>query len=248
MDNEQLKRYSRHIMLPQVDYEGQEKLVNAKVLIMGCGGLGSPVAMYLASSGVGEITITDFDKVEISNLQRQIAHSTQDLGRDKVDSMAETLNGINPLVKVHRIKERLEGESLYEQIEIADVIVDTTDNFATRFAVNKACVKLKKPLVSGAVIRMEGQITVFRNDLADSPCYRCLYVEGAELGETCTQSGILAPVVGIVGSIQATETLKVIMGLGETLTGRLMLLDALTMECRVMKLRKDPHCPICGHK
>lgn len=246
MDNDLLKRYSRHIMLPQVDFEGQQKLVDSKVFIMGAGGLGSPVAMYLASSGVGEITVCDFDQVEISNLQRQIVHHTADLGRYKVESMADTLKSLNPEVKVNTIKERLEGDALLQQIQAADVVADTTDNFQTRFAVNEACVKAKKPLVSGAVIRMEGQMSVFRNDRDDSPCYRCLYVDGAELGETCTQSGVLAPVVGIIGSIQATEVLKVILGLGECLVGRLMMLDAMSMECRELKLKKDPSCPVCG--
>jgi len=246
MENDQLKRYSRHIMMPQVDFEGQQKLVESTVLIMGAGGLGSPVAMYLASSGVGQLVITDFDQVEISNLQRQIAHTTADIGRDKLDSMTDTLARLNPEVKVAGSKEKLQGESLLAQVRNADLVIDTTDNFETRFAVNEACVQAKKPLVSGAVIRMEGQVTVFRNDLDDSPCYRCLYVDGEELGETCTQSGILAPVVGIVGSIQATEALKVLIGLGETLVGRLLMLDALSMEWRMLKLKKDPRCPVCG--
>ncbi len=246
MDNELLSRYSRHIMLPQMDYEGQERLVNAHALVIGAGGLGSPVAMYLASSGVGRITLVDFDTVELTNLQRQILHGQADLGRKKVDSARDTLLALNPTITVETIDRALDEDELAEQVAQADVVVDTTDNFATRFAINRACVAAGKPLVSGSVIRMEGQITVFRPDLEEGPCYHCLYKEGEELAETCTQNGVLAPVVGIIGCMQATEAIKVLTGMGEDLNGRLLLLDALTMEWRTLKLRRDPGCPVCA--
>lgn len=248
MENEQLTRYNRHIMMHQVDYEGQQKLLDSRVLVLGAGGLGSPVAMYLASSGVGHIVISDFDKVELSNLQRQIVHSTADIGRYKVESAKETMQALNPDVQVTAIIKRLEDESLREQVKAADVVIDTTDNFLSRFALNRMCVEEKTPLVSGSVIRMEGQVTVFRADKPDSPCYHCLYKEGDELGETCTQNGVLAPAVGIIGSIQATETLKVLMGVGKDLSGRLLLMDAYSMEWRTLKLKKDPNCPVCSGK
>lgn len=246
MENDLLKRYSRHIMLPQMDYDGQEKLLESRVLILGAGGLGSPVAMYLASSGVGHIVISDFDTVEESNLQRQIMHTEADVGKLKVDSAKETLTALNSHIQITAIPHRLEDEELREQVEAADLVLDTTDNFASRFALNRMCVASKTPLVSGSVIRMEGQISVFRTDVDDSPCYHCLYKEGEELGETCTQNGVLAPAVGIVGGIQAVEAIKVLAGFGDTLAGRLLLMDAFTMEWRTMKLKKDPGCPVCG--
>ncbi len=246
MDNDLLKRYSRHIMMHQVDFEGQQKLLDSRVFILGAGGLGSPVAMYLASSGVGHIAISDFDHVEVSNLQRQIMHGDGDLGRLKVDSAKDTLMALNPHLTVTTFNKRLEEDELAEQVRLADVVIDTTDNFATRFALNRICVAERTPLVSGSVIRMEGQVTVFRPDLDEGPCYRCLYKEGEELGETCTQNGVLAPVVGIIGCVQATEAIKVLLGLGQDLNGRLMLLDAYTMEWRTLKLPRDTNCPVCG--
>jgi len=246
MDNEQLTRYNRHIMLPQVDYEGQQKLLDSRALILGAGGLGSPVAMYLASSGVGHIVISDFDHVEISNLQRQIMHTTADIKRPKVESAVDTLSALNPDVKITPINARLEDDALREQVKAADVVIDTTDNFTSRFELNRVCVEEKTPLVSGSVIRMEGQISVFRPDKEDGPCYHCLYRESGELGETCTQNGVLAPVVGIIGAMQATEALKVLMDVGQDLSGRLLLLDAYYMEWRTMKLPKDPDCPVCS--
>lgn len=246
MDNNQLKRYSRHIMLPQMDYDGQQKLLDSRVLILGAGGLGSPVALYLASSGVGHLVISDFDTVEVSNLQRQIMHYTADIGRPKVESARDKLLQMNPDIKVTIINQRLEDEALRTQVRAADVVIDTTDNFTSRFALNRLCVSEKKPLVSGSVIRMEGQVTTFRADRADSPCYHCLYKEAGELGETCTQNGVLAPAVGIIGSIQATEAIKVITGMGQDLCGRLLLMDAFTMEWRSLKLKKDPKCPVCS--
>ena len=246
LDDNLLQRYNRHIMMHQVDFEGQQKLADSRALILGAGGLGSPVAMYLASSGVGHIVICDFDTVEVSNLQRQLLHTDADIGKAKVESAKETLQALNPYIEVTIFNQRLEGDDLRKQVELADVVIDTTDNFASRFALNRMCVETKTPLVSGSVIRMEGQMTVFRPDLNDSPCYHCLYKESDELGETCTQNGVLAPAVGIIGSIQATEALKVLMGIGTDLSGRLLVMDAFTMEFRMMKLKKDPQCPVCS--
>ncbi len=246
MDDQQLLRYSRHILLQPVDIAGQEKLLASRVLVIGLGGLGSPVAMYLAASGVGHLTLVDHDKVELTNLQRQIVHTTDTLGQDKTASAAKQLGALNPGIAINVINHKLDDAELLEQARATDVVVDASDNFPTRFAVNAACVKAKTPLVSGAVVRFDGQIAVFRPDLPDSPCYRCLYAESEEPEEACAEFGVLAPAAGIVGSIQAAETLKLLLGIGETLTGRLLLLDALTMEWREMKLRKDPRCPVCG--
>ena len=246
MDDKQLLRYSRHILLPQVGIEGQQRLLDARVFLIGLGGLGSPVAMYLAASGVGHLVLVDHDRVELSNLQRQIAHSTNAIGIDKVASAKQTLQALNPGVRITTFNKVLNADELTEQVRLADVVVDASDNFATRFALNRICVEQKKPLVSGAAIRMEGQVTTFRADQPDSPCYRCLYKDMDELAETCSETGVLAPVVGIIGSIQAAETLKVLTDAGQTLTGRLLILDAQTMEWRELRLRKDPDCPVCG--
>jgi len=246
MDDPQLLRYSRQILLPQVGIEGQQRLLAARVLIIGVGGLGSPAAMYLAASGVGHLVLVDHDKVELSNLQRQIAHTTDRIGIAKVSSAQQTLAALNPAVQVTAIVGQLDPEALVEQVQLADAVVDCSDNFATRFALNRVCVTNRTPLISGAAIRMEGQVAVFRPERNDSPCYRCLYKDMDELAESCSQTGVLAPLVGIIGSIQATETIKVLLDIGETLTGRLLILDALTMEWRSIKLRKDPDCPVCG--
>ncbi len=246
MDDAELLRYSRQIMLPQLDVAGQQKLRDARVLIVGLGGLGSPVAMYLAAAGVGHLVGTDFDRVDLSNLQRQIVHGTGDIGRPKIASAHDRLRALNPLVTFTGIGERLEGEALLREVAAAQVVVDATDNFATRFALNEACVRSETPLVSGAVIRFEGQVSVFLPGRPDSPCYRCLYRDEAELAETCSQTGVLAPVAGIIGSVQATEVLKILTGVGSPLVGRLWLLDAMSMESRTVKLRKDPSCPVCA--
>lgn len=246
MNDTQLLRYSRQIMLPEIDAAGQQKLLDSHVLIIGMGGLGSPVAMYLASAGIGQLTIVDDDTVELSNLQRQISHSQSDIGKNKADSAKETLLSLNPEIDVNANSNRLNDDELMREIKKADVVVDATDNFTTRFAINQACVKTKTPLVSGAAIRMEAQVSVFNAKQADSPCYRCLYKEGEELDESCTETGVLAPLVGIIGSIQALETIKILLHLGETLTGKLLLLDAKTMEWRSIKLKKDPDCPVCS--
>ena len=246
MKDEQLLRFSRQIMLPEMDVAGQQKLVDATVLIVGMGGLGCPAAMYLAAAGVGHLIIADDDTVELTNLQRQIAHEHRNLGESKVSSAQASLRGLNPDVCVTQIDKRLEGESLNQAVSGADVVVDASDNFATRFAINRSCLKNHKPLVSGAAIRMEGQVAVFDSGNPESPCYRCLYNENTEDDANCSQNGVMAPLGGIIGSVQAMETIKVITGIGNTLTGRLLLLDATTMQWREMKLPCDPNCPACS--
>lgn len=246
MNDNQLLRYSRQIMLPQIDIEGQQKILAANVLIVGAGGLGSPAAMYLAAAGIGNITIYDNDEVDLSNLQRQIAHHTPDIGTDKVISTRQTLNKLNPDVNVRAVKQRLTGEQLDLEVINADVVLDCSDNFSTRFAINNACVKHQTALVSGAAIRFEGQVSVFTPGFNNSPCYNCLYNSDGEELQNCVTNGVIAPITGIVGSIQALEAMKLIMGIGETLTGRLLLLDGLAMEWNTMKLRKNPMCPTCG--
>ncbi|WP_347987824.1 molybdopterin-synthase adenylyltransferase MoeB [Methylomonas sp. AM2-LC] len=246
MNDQQLLRYSRQIMLPQIDIAGQQKLLTTKVLIIGAGGLGCPAAMYLAASGIGQISVYDDDQVDLSNLQRQIAHHTPDIGLDKVISTLNTLKKINPEVRVLAHKMRLEGERLLAEVTQADVVLDCSDNFTTRFAVNKACVATKTPLVSGAAIRFEGQISVFTPGMNNSPCYHCLYQSEGEELQNCAHNGVVAPITGIVGSIQALEAMKLIIGIGESLTGRLLLLDGLRMEWQTMRFKKNPLCPCCG--
>jgi molybdopterin-synthase adenylyltransferase len=247
MNDEQLLRYSRHILLPQIGIEGQEKFLNAHALIIGAGGLGSPVALYLASAGVGRITICDGDEVDLTNLQRQIAHRTDSIGKRKVDSARASLLALNPEVNVVTVPERVQGERLELLVASADVVLDGSDNFATRHAVNRACVRLRKPLVSGAGVRFDGQISVFDLRNPASPCYHCLFPESGENEDVrCAIMGVFAPLVGIVGSMQAAEALKLIAGTGESLTGRLVLLDVLTMQVRIVTLKKDPACAVCG--
>ena len=245
MNDDQLLRYSRQIMLPQCDITGQQKLVAARVLIVGAGGLGSPAAMYLAAGGVGQITIYDDDTVDFSNLQRQIAHHTDDVGMDKVISTRNTLKQLNPDVQVTAVKQRLSGKQLEEEVKKAEVVLDCSDNFATRFAINKACVVFQKPLVSGAAIRFEGQVSVFTPGVNDSPCYNCLYKNEGEEMQNCATNGVIAPITGIVGSIQALEAMKLIIEVGETLTGRLLLIDGLTMNIKTMRFKKNAGCPTC---
>ena len=246
MDDNQLLRYSRQIMLPQVEIAGQQKLRDASVLIIGLGGLGSPVAMYLAAAGVGKLVLVDYDQVDLSNLQRQIIHLTSSIGKNKVDSARDTLLKLNPEIHIDVVNEQLDAAELTKRIKQADIVVDGSDNFATRFLLNSLCFENKTPLVSGAAIRLEGQVTVFDFTDAESPCYHCLYRDGEETEQTCSENGILAPITGIIGSIQATETLKLLLGIGQTLVGRLLILDALTMEWREIKLGKDPGCPVCN--
>lgn len=245
MKDEQLLRYSRQILLPQIDIDGQQRLLDSHVLIIGMGGLGSPVAMYLAAAGIGKLTLVDDDAVELSNLQRQIVHTEQDIGRLKVQSAAESLQALNSDIKIEVKPDRLTKQELTIAIEAVDVVVDCSDNFATRFLLNEVTQQLKTPLVSGAAIRMEGQVTVYDPRQSGSACYRCLYQDNGELQQTCSESGVLSPLLGIIGSVQAVETIKLIAGIGETLAGRLLILDVLSMTWQEIKLRPDPNCPIC---
>jgi adenylyltransferase/sulfurtransferase len=246
LNDEQLLRYSRHILLPEIGIEGQQKLLTSHALVIGAGGLGSPVSLYLAASGVGRITLCDHDKVDLTNLQRQIAHDTTTIGQPKVESARAALARINPEAQVVPVQERVEGARLEALVEAADVVIDATDNFATRHAINRACVKHRRPLVSGAGVRFDGQVSVFDLRQDSSPCYHCLFPEEGDLEEMrCAVMGVFAPLVGIIGSVQAAEVLKLLMGVGETLTGRLLLLDALSMQWRSVKLKRDPACKVC---
>ncbi len=251
MNDSQLLRYSRHILLPQISYEGQDKLVNSHALIVGAGGLGSPVALYLAASGLGRLTICDFDVVDLTNLQRQIIHTTQSVGINKAVSAQQTIYEINPETVVQTIQKKSTEDEFSALISEADVVIDCSDNFATRYTLNRLCVQLNKPLVSGAAIGFEGQITVYDMRHANSPCYHCLFPDtSASTGEDnemrCATNGVFAPLVGMIGTTQASEALKLLMGIGESLQGRLLLLDALAMEWRTIKLGKDPACTVCG--
>ena len=245
MDDQQLLRYSRQLMLPALDVAGQEKLLAANVLVIGAGGLGCPAAMYLASSGVGQLTVADDDKVDLSNLQRQIAHYSSSIGLSKVASLKENLLQLNPEITVTALAQRLEGETLLLEINKADVVVDCSDNLKTRLEINKYCKQAKVPLVSGSAIRMEAQLSVFDHRSADSPCYECLYDADSELALSCSENGVIAPLVGIIGSMQALETIKLICDIGESVCGRLLILDAATMQWREIKLEKSQDCPLC---
>ena len=246
MNDEQLLRYSRHILLPEIGVEGQQKLRAARALVIGAGGLGSPIVLYLAAAGVGTLTLCDDDKVDLTNLQRQIVHRTDAIGRPKVESARDTLAGVNPETQVEMIAARVAGDQLDQLVAQADVVIDGCDNFATRHAVNRACVVHRKPLVSGAGVRFDGQISVFDMRQTDAPCYACLFPEDAQGEEVrCAVMGVFAPLTGIVGCIQAAEALKVLTGAGELLTGKLLLIDALTMDIRTIRLKKDPGCAVC---
>jgi molybdopterin-synthase adenylyltransferase len=247
MNDNQLLRYSRHILLPQIEYEGQQALIQSHALIVGAGGLGSPVALYLAASGVGKLTICDFDEVDLTNLQRQIIHTTQSVGINKAVSAQQTIYEINPEVEVITVQQKSSEAEMSELVTQADVVIDCSDNFATRYMLNHLCFIFKKPLVSGAAVKFEGQITVFdfRND--NTPCYHCLFPDvGADQEMRCAENGVFAPLVGMIGTMQAAEALKCLMGIGENLQGRLLLLDALTAEWRTIKLARDPACTVCG--
>lgn len=244
LTDNQLLQYSRQIMLPKIDIEGQQKLLNAHVVILGLGGLGSPVAMYLASAGIGELTLIDDDKVELSNLQRQIVHQFSSMGAAKVDSARKTLLGLNPDCKINAVNARLNEKQLSKVIQPVTLVVDCCDNFATRFMLNRVCFKHRLPLVSGAAIRWEGQLTTFLMQ-DDTPCYRCLYEEDSFNDQTCSQNGVVAPLVGIVGCMQAMEVIKVITGAGQPVSGQLKLFDALEMEWRSIKFNQRADCPVC---
>ena len=247
MNDNQLLRYSRHILLPQVSYEGQDKLVHSHALVVGAGGLGSPVALYLAASGVGTLTICDFDVVDLTNLQRQIIHTTPSVGINKAVSAQQSIYEINPEVMVKTIQQKSTEDDFAALVAQADVVIDCSDNFATRYTLNRLCVKLKKPLVSGAALGFEGQITVYDMRSDTSPCYHCLFPDnGEDTDLRCATNGVFAPLVGMIGTMQAAEALKLLMGIGESLQGRLLLLDALAMEWRTIKLSKDPACIVCA--
>ncbi|MCJ1885830.1 molybdopterin-synthase adenylyltransferase MoeB [Pseudomonas sp. LA21] len=244
-DNE-LLRYSRQILLPQIDVDGQLRLKDSRVLIVGLGGLGAPVALYLAAAGVGELHLADFDSVDLTNLQRQIIHDTGSVGMGKVDSAMARLQAINPDVKLVAHRQALDVDSLDAAVAAVDLVLDCCDNFGTREAVNAACVAAKKPLVSGAAIRLEGQLSVFDPRREESPCYHCLYGHGSEAELTCSEAGVVGPLVGLVGSLQALEALKLLAGFGEPLVGRLLLIDALGTRFRELRVKRDPQCAVCG--
>jgi sulfur-carrier protein adenylyltransferase/sulfurtransferase len=248
LSNEEVARYSRHLMLPEVGMEGQLKLKQSKVALIGAGGLGAPLGLYLAAAGVGRIGIVDFDVVDASNLQRQVIHGTKDIGRKKLDSAADRMLDINPNLKIDKFDTGLTSENALEILKDYDVVVDGTDNFPTRYLVNDACVLLRKPNVYGSIFRFEGQATVFSYE--DGPCYRCLYPEPPPPGlvPSCAEGGVLGILPGAIGVIQATETVKLILGIGETLKNRLLLYDALSMRFRELKLRRDRNCPVCGDR
>ncbi|WP_061242092.1 molybdopterin-synthase adenylyltransferase MoeB [Ectopseudomonas composti] len=246
LSDDELLRYSRQILLKQIDVEGQLRLKQGRVLIVGVGGLGSPVALYLAAAGVGELHLADFDTVDLTNLQRQIAHDTASIGQAKVDSAMARLAAINPQVRLVPHRQALDADSLAAAVAGVDLVLDCSDNFSTREAVNAACVAAGKPLVSGAAIRLEGQLSVFDPRNATSPCYHCLYGHGSEAELTCSEAGVVGPLVGLVGSLQALEALKLLAGFGEPLVGRLLLIDALGTRFRELRVKRDPACGVCG--
>src|SRR5215467_6259465 len=246
LSKDEILRYSRHLIMPEVGMEGQLKLKSARVLLIGTGGLGAPLGLYLSAAGVGRIGLVDFDVVDFTNLQRQVIHGTKDVGRKKLDSAADSMADINPFVRIDKHEVAITSENAFEIMRDYDIVIDGTDNFPTRYLVNDACVILKKPNVYGSIFRFEGQATVFAYE--GGPCYRCLYPEPPPPGlvPSCAEGGVLGVLPGIIGLIQATETVKLILGMGSPLVGRLMLYDALNMKFRELKLRKNPECPVCG--
>lgn len=246
LNDEQLLRYSRHILLPQIDIAGQQRLLNSTVLIVGLGGLGCPAALYLAAAGLGRLVLNDFDRVELSNLQRQIAHTENSIGLSKAESLKQAVLNLNSSLQVTALPERLDDEALLQQIQQVDAVLDCTDNFAIRHRINAACVSAKKPLVSAAAVGFEAQLSVFDSRHAHSPCYACLYPNTGEEQLSCAENGVLAPLVGVVGALQALETIKLLLGLGRSLMGRLLVFDALTMQWRELGLTRDSGCPVCG--
>lgn len=247
MEDQQLLRYARHILLDEFGVEAQERILASRILVVGAGGLGSPVVAYLAASGVGSIILVDDDQVELSNLQRQIAHTTDRLGWDKVESAKLHIEQLNPEVKVTPVVQRLDEEGLMHWVQQVDLVLDCCDNFATRHAINRACVALRKPLVSGAAIRFSGQVSTYDLRQPDAPCYHCLFPEADDVEELrCATTGVLSPLLGIVGSAQAVEALKLLGGFGEPLVGRLLSVDAFNMNWHTVRFRKDPACPVCS--
>ncbi|MGB9088565.1 MAG: molybdopterin-synthase adenylyltransferase MoeB [Pseudomonas farsensis] len=248
LSDQELLRYSRQILLSQVDIDGQLKLKQAKALVVGLGGLGSPVALYLAAAGVGALHLADFDTVDLTNLQRQVIHDSASVGMSKVDSAIQRLQAINPEVALVAHRQALDDDTLAAAVAAVDVVLDCSDNFTTREAVNAACVDAGKPLVSGAAIRLEGQLSVFDTRRDDSPCYHCLYGHGSEAELTCSEAGVLGPLVGLVGSLQALEAIKLLAGFGEPLVGRLLLIDALSTRMRELRVKRDPACAVCASR
>ena len=248
LNDEELLRYSRQILLKQVDIAGQLRLKNSRVLIVGLGGLGSPAALYLAAAGVGTLYLADFDALDLSNLQRQIVHDSNAIGALKVQSAQARLQALNPHITVHSISSKLDADNLPALLASVDAVLDCTDNFTIRSQLNAACFAAGKVLISGAAIRGEGQVSVYDPQDTLSPCYHCVFGEGEEEGLTCSEAGVLGPLVGIVGSVQALEALKVLAGFGEPLIGRLLLVDALSSRFRELKIRRDPHCSVCGQR
>ncbi len=249
MNDEQLLRYSRHILLPEIGVEGQERLRAARALVIGAGGLGCPAALYLATSGIGRLTIADGDQVDLTNLQRQILYRTESVGTPKVEAARATLGAVNPEVEVIALQARVAADAMARLVGDTDVVLDCSDNFATRHALNRACVALRKPLVSGAAIRFDAQVTVFDLRRPEAPCYACLFPEEGEVEEVqCAVMGVFAPLTGIAGALQAMEAIKLIAGVGESLGGRLLLLDARNAEWRTVKVTKDPACGVCGSR
>ncbi|ODS22919.1 molybdopterin-synthase adenylyltransferase MoeB [Candidatus Endobugula sertula] len=246
MNDDELLRYSRHILLPDIDIGGQQALQDSHVLIVGLGGLGSPVAMYLAAAGIGSLTLVDFDKVDLSNLQRQVIHTQGTIGTNKAISAKAAIRVLNQQTQVKAIDDRFELDQWIDLIETVDIVVDCTDNFTTRFALNRACYQQKKPLVSGAAIRFEGQLTVYDARTPTSPCYQCLYSPDTDDDLTCSEAGVISPLVGVIGSLQALEVVKLASGAGSSLVGRLILFDAKGHQWRELQLLKDSHCVICS--
>lgn len=247
LNDDQLLRYSRHILLPEIGVEGQARISGASVLIVGAGGLGCPVGLYLGAAGVGHLSIADGDTVDLTNLQRQIGHASAAIGDNKADSLARSILAVNPEIEVQPIREALSGHALREAVAAVDLVVDASDNFATRHAVNRACVQLNKPLVSGAAIGFSGQLAVFDSSRAASPCYHCLFPDHADEAELrCAEAGVFSPLVGVIGAMQAMEALKYLAQVGAPLIGKLLLWDGLQADARVMKVPRDPACPICG--
>jgi len=246
--DEQIERYSRHIILPEVGGSGQQKMLEARVLLLGAGGLGSPAAYYLAAAGIGNLGIVDFDRVDLSNLQRQIIHSTERIGMLKTESAKKTIQALNPDVNVTLYNEKMDSSNIMNLIEGYDYIVDGSDNFPTRYLVNDACVMKNKTLIHGSIYRFEGQVTVFKP--GDGPCYRCLYPEPPPPGmvPNCQEGGVLGVLAGVIGNLQVVEVLKLVLGIGKPLVGKLLIYDALNTEFRNLRLRKDTNCPICSEK
>ncbi|MFT4192088.1 MAG: HesA/MoeB/ThiF family protein [Comamonas sp.] len=247
MTDDELLRYSRHILLDEIGDEGQQRLKSAHALVVGAGGLGSPVALFLGAAGVGRLTLADDDAVDLTNLQRQIAHDLDAVGRNKAESAARRVQAINPLVDVRALAQRLDADAIEQRVTEADVVLDCSDNFATRQLVNAACVRQRKPLVAGAAIRFDAQISVYDLRGADSPCYACVFPPGHAPEETrCAVMGVFAPLVGIIGSMQAAEALKLLLGIGPSLAGRLQMLDARAMRWTELRIARQPDCPVCG--